>query len=125
MATRSDATELIRLLQLPRDVAGLSVGAPGSPFGPHDDLRSCAPLRSCFVGRSVPIHERTFAEAHPLDTRHLTVCAALVALTGCAGLDASRNGALEGRRQANDIAGLVGQGPACFRGTDPELPPDT
>jgi hypothetical protein len=52
----------------------------------------------------------------------LTVCAALVALTGCAGLDVSRNGVFEGRRQADDIAGLVASGPACFRGIGPQLP---
>lgn len=73
--------------------------------------------------RGVPIRERTLAEEHPLDIGHLTICAALVALTGCAGLNAPRNGPVEARRQASDIVGLIESGPACFRGTSPELPP--
>jgi hypothetical protein len=52
---------------------------------------------------------------------HLIVGATLMAMTGCAELNASQHGALEGRQQANDIAKLFDGGPACFRGAGPNL----
>jgi hypothetical protein len=57
-----------------------------------------------------------------LDFWQLIICAAIMALSGCAGLNTSQNAVLERRQQASDIAGLFASGPACFRGTGPELP---